>query len=144
MKMRNLLIEAVLVLAVASTVSAQSVPDTRSILGVPATELYQPEPNMSVTVNYDRSGKVCEIRLNGPYFKARQLAEKLVPEKSRGRQLGTPQRLIPVMNCCESWRYDHENVVMSFYFGGGNDYLKFTFKGIECAIAQPDQLKRLR
>jgi hypothetical protein len=61
MKMRNLFIDTLLVFAVASTDCAQSTPDPRRILGHPATELYQPEPEVVVTVNYDRAGRVCEI-----------------------------------------------------------------------------------
>jgi hypothetical protein len=102
MKMRNLFIDMLLVVAVASTVCAQSAPDPHRILGRPATELFKPEPNIAVTVNYDRAGRVCEIRVNGPYFKIRPLAEKLVPTDTRGRQLGGPHPLIPAMNCCES------------------------------------------
>ena len=141
MKKRNFFIRALLVVAVASTVCAQSAPDPRRILGLPATELYQPDPNIAVTVNYDRAGRVCEIRLNGSYFKIRPLAEKLVPADTRGRQLGVPRSLIPVMNCCESWRYDYEHVVMSFFFGGSNDNFRFIFKGMECAVAQPDETR---
>jgi hypothetical protein len=141
MKMRNLFIDVFLVIAVASTVCAQSAPDPHHILGRPATELYQPETNIAVTVNYDRAGRVCEIRLNGSYFKIRPLAEKLVPADIRGRQLGVPQSLIAVSNCCESWRYDYDNVVMSFFFGGSNDNFKFIFKGIECAVAQPAETR---
>jgi hypothetical protein len=141
MKMRNLFIDMLLVVAVASTVCAQSAPDPRRILGRPATELYQPELNIAVTVNYDRAGRVCDIRLNGPYLKIRPLAEKLVPTDTRGRQLGVPQRLIPVMNCCESWRYDYENVVMSFFFGVSDDKFRFIFKGVECAVVQPEEMR---
>jgi len=139
MKMRNLFIDILVVVAVASTVCAQSAADPRRVLDRPATELYQPEPEIAVTVNYDRAGKVCEIRLNGPYFKIRPLAEKLVPTEIRGRQLGVPQSLIPAMDCCESWRYEYENVVMSFFFGGSNDNFRFIFKGVECAVVQPDE-----
>ncbi len=141
MKMRNLFIGMLLVVAVASLVCAQTAPDPRPILGHPATELYQPEPNIAVTVNYDSAGRVCEIRLNGPTFKIRPLAEKLVPTDTRGRQLGVPQSLIPAMNCCESWRYDYENVVMSFFFGGSDDNLRFLFKGVGCAVVQPKETR---
>jgi hypothetical protein len=141
MKMRNSFSNALVVVAVASTVCAQSAPDPRRILGRPATELYQPEPNIAVTVNYDREGRVCEIRLNGYYSKIRPLAEKLVPANTRGRQLGLPQSLIPIMNCCDSWRYDYENVVMLDSAGGGNDNVRFIFKGRECAVAQPNETR---
>ncbi|MEP6636096.1 MAG: hypothetical protein ABJB97_05170, partial [Acidobacteriota bacterium] len=114
-------------------------PDPRRLLGQPTTESYRPEPNVEVTVNYDRAGRVCEIRLNGPSFKTRPLAEKLVPADIRGRQVGVPKRLIPVLNCCESWRYDYENVIMTYFFGGSNDNFRFIFKGIECAVPQPDE-----
>jgi hypothetical protein len=121
-----------------TTVSGQSVSDLRRRLGQPATEIYKPEKGVTVTVSYDGEGQVCELRLNGSALKIQALADKLVPVDARGRLLGPPQALIPVMNCCDSFRFDYENVIMTYFFGSDLDNYKFIYKARKCIAPQSE------
>ena len=94
-------------------------------------------------MSYDARGQVCELRLNGTYLKIQQLADKLVPSDTRGRLLHPPEALV-AMNCCDSFRHEHEKVVMTYFLGNDMDNFRFIFKGRECVIPQPDIVTRRR
>jgi hypothetical protein len=88
-------------------------------------------------MSYDGEGQVCELRLNGSAIKIQELAEKLVPLDARGRLLRSPQALI-AMNCCDSFRFDYERVIMTYFFGNAMDNYKFIYKGRKCIAPQPE------
>jgi hypothetical protein len=146
MRLRNLFMASLLIAGFASIpvtpVSAQSVSDLRRRLGHPATEIYKPEKDVTVMVSYDGEGQVCELRLNGSALKIQELADKLVPVSARGRLLGPPQALIPVMNCCDSFRFDYERVIMTYFFGNDMDNYKFIYKGRKCIAPQSEVVTR--
>jgi len=146
MKLLNLFMASLLIAGFASThgttVSAQGVSDLHRRLGHPATEIYKPEKSVTVTVSYDGEGQVCELRLNGSVLKIQELADKLVPVDARGRLLHPPQALNPVMNCCDSFRFDYERVIMTYFFGNDMDNYKFIYKGRKCIAPQPEVVTR--
>src|ERR1043166_3476997 len=101
MKTPNLFFCAIILILVPS-VSAQTSNNVRRTLGKPVTKVYRVDPNISVTINYDTEGQVCDIQLAGSYSSAQKFADKLIPIKSRGRQLGPAVGLI-AMDCCQSF-----------------------------------------
>jgi hypothetical protein len=142
MSLRNLFIASLLITAnvytIVPAVWTQSEPDLRRILGHPVTEIYQPEKGITVTASYDEKGQICELRLKGSGVTIAQLADKLVPVNARGRLLRSPQSLIPAMNCCDSFRFEYENVIMEYFLGGDMDIYRFIYKGRKCVAPQPD------
>jgi hypothetical protein len=125
------------IFALVTSVNAQTSNDLRRVLGKPATEVYRVGSDISVTVNYDAQAKVCDIQLAGDYLSIQKVADKLVPVKSRGRQLGSPVSLIPAMDCCESWAYEYEKLTMITSMGTGQPASRYVFKGRECVVKQP-------
>jgi hypothetical protein len=134
------LIASLLITAWVSSVWAQSPAGVRGSLPPPVTEIYQPEKDIQVTVNYDQKGEICDLRLNGPSAKIDPLAKKLIPERTRGRLLHMPKALV-VMNCCNSFQLDYANVSMTYFYGNGLDNIRFSFPGRKCVVPQPDVKK---
>ena len=137
MSLRILFVASLLIAASVSTIVAavwaQDVPDLRRTLGHPVSETYRPEKDITVTVSYGVEGQICELRLNGPVLKIQQLADKLIPVKARGRMLGA-RPLIPAMNCCDSFSFNYENVIMSYYFNDNQSKYRFIYKGGKCVV----------
>jgi hypothetical protein len=124
------------IFALVTSVNAQSSSDLRRILGKPATEVYRVGSDLSVTVNYDAEGQICDIQLAGDYLSAQRFADKIVPVKSRGRQLGPPVGLI-AMDCCQSSAYEYEKLTKITSMGTGQPIVRYVFKGRECVVKQP-------
>ena len=135
MKTPNLFFCAIILILVPS-VSAQTSNNVRRTLGKPVTKVYRVDPNISVTINYDTEGQVCDIQLAGSYSSAQKFADKLIPIKSRGRQLGPAVGLI-AMDCCQSFAYEYEKLTMITSMGTGQPVVRFVFKRRECVVRQP-------
>jgi hypothetical protein len=147
MKLIRTLCYAFLPMIFACEIRAQTSADVQRRLGAPVSEVFQVEPGVTATVSYDRQGQVCDVRVEwreaagtrpGSFFEVGKVAEKLVPESARGRQIGGPRTLIPPLNCCESWAYTYENVVMTNYITGDYHGMKLAFRERQCVAKQPD------
>jgi hypothetical protein len=142
------LARCILLLTVAfiASANAQTSDDLRRRLdAVPVTEVYQLDAGLSVTISYDGQRQACEIQIdwkqvagsNQGFIKVEELAKKLVPVGARGRLLGMPRRLMPVMDCCENWAYEYERLTMTDAFTGDNRSIGFTFRGRQCVVSPP-------
>src|SRR5262249_36566266 len=93
-------------------------------------------PNLSVTVNYDARGQVCDIQFAGNNLSAQSFANELFPVRSRGRQLGPPVALVAI-DCCQSFADEYEKLSMISSMGTGPS-VSYVFKGTECVVKQPE------
>jgi hypothetical protein len=134
---KSILFFCAAIVAFVTSINAQTSNDLRRVFGKPATEVYRLGSDITVTVNYDAQAQVCDIQLAGDYLSARKAADKLVPVKSRGRQLSPPVSLIPAMDCCESWAYEYEKLTMITFMGTGQPTIRYVFKGRACVVKQP-------
>ncbi len=136
------------ILIILTTFSLQTSNDVRRRLGAPVTEIYRPDPSISVKVDYDDQGQICMLRINGKQSGVirrmvtddmTKLAEQLVPVKSRGRLLGI-QGIPPAMNCCDSHVTRYEKVIQYSWSRHGSDYMfRYEYVGRECASGQPEK-----
>ncbi len=137
MKISTLLVCAVF-FAVMTVVHAQTPIQLRRSFGPPVTEVYRTEPGISIIANYDSQGRVCDLQLEGNYFMARKIADRLVPLKPWGRLIHPPVSLIGAMDCCESWAYEYEKLIMTTSWGTtAQPAIRYVFKGRECVVKQP-------
>ena len=137
MKISTLLVCAVSFVLM-TVVHAQTPIQLRRSFGQPVTEVYRAEPGISIIVNYDSQGMVCDLQLEGNYFMARKIADRLVPLKPWGRLIHPPVSLIGAMDCCESWAYEYEKLIMTTSWGTtGQPAIRYVFKGRECVVKQP-------
>jgi len=134
--MRRIVGPLIALLISVSSVASQTSNNLRRVLGKRATEVYKVEPNLSVTVNYDARGQVCDIQLTGNYLSAQTFANKLLPVGSRGRLVGPPIALV-VMDCCQSFAYEYEKVTMITSQGLDGPSVRYVFKSTECEGKQP-------
>jgi hypothetical protein len=137
-KMKTTIFSVLFLLLVTTYANAQKSSDFKSKFGKPVSETYKVQPDILLTANYDLKGEICDILLVGSSFNIKKIAEKIVPLKSRGKQLGPPKSLINAMDCCSSMAYEYEKVTMKTFFDGSRNNIKITFKDRVCVQKQPE------
>jgi hypothetical protein len=131
--MKKLIISSLFcLLTIVGFANAQTSSQIRQKLGKTTSETFQPEPNLTVKADYDDDGEVCVIQMSGRYFDILKLAEELIPQSLRGRELEPPKSTMPAANCCSASVYEYEKVRMHTFISGSGGSLKFIFKGREC------------
>ena len=111
---------------------AQTSSQIKQRLGKATSETFLIESNITVKADYADDGEVCLIQMSGRYFDIQKLAEELISQSSRGRELEPPKSTMPAMNCCSASVYEYEKVRMHTFINGSSGSLKFIFKGREC------------
>jgi len=112
--------------------NAQTSSQIRQKLGKTSSETFKSAPDITVKADYADDGEVCLIQMSGRYSDILKLAEELIPQSSRGRELEPPKSTAPATNCCSASVYEYEKVRMHVFINGSSGSLKFIFKGREC------------
>src|SRR5882724_9239912 len=94
----SILIFCAAVVALVTSVNAQTSNDLRRVLGKPATEVYRVGSDFTVTANYDAQAQICDIQLAGDYLSVQKFADQLVPVRSRDRQIKPPVALMVALD----------------------------------------------
>jgi hypothetical protein len=131
--MKKLIVSSLFcLLTIAGFANAQTSSQIRQKLGKTTSETFQTAPDITVKADYDDDGEVCVIQMSGRYFDIQKLAEELIPQSSRGREIEPPKSTMPAVNCCSASVYEYEKVRMHTFISGSSGNLKFIFKGREC------------